>query len=329
MKILAYSVREDEKNFFEIYGKKYGLEVVMRQDAPDLNNAKQMEGCSCVSIITTPVNREVIRQWKEEGIRHNSTRTVGYDHIDCQAAREMGISVSNVSYSPYSVADYTVMLLLMAVRKAGMITRRYMLQDFSLKGVRGREIRNLTVGVVGTGKIGETVIGYLKGFGCRILAYDLYEKDAVKDMAEYVSLDHLFQKADVITFHAPSTPDSYHMVNRESIERMKDGVILVNTARGSLIDTDALIEGLESGKIGAAALDVLEDEQRIYYKDYRNTNICHRQMAILANMPGVILTPHTAFFTDQAVSDMVEYSILSCKNRMEGKEDPFLINGYK
>lgn len=325
MKLLAYSVREDEKIFFETYGKKYGIEVVMKKEPPNLDNVKQMENCSCVSIITTPINKELIRQWKDKGVRHISTRTVGFDHIDCQAAREMGITVSNVSYSPYSVADYTIMLLLMAVRKVGVITRRYMVQDFSLKGVQGRELRNLTIGVVGTGKIGQTVIGYLKGFGCRILAYDLNEKEEIMSMAEYVSLNDLFQESDVITFHAPSTSDSYHMVNRKSIAMMKDGVILVNTARGSLVDTDALIEGLESGKIGGAALDVLEDEQRIYYQDYKNANIRHRQMAILANTPGVILTPHTAFFTDQAVSDMVEYSILSCKNRMEGKEDPFQI----
>ncbi len=151
------------------------------------------------------------------------------------------------------------------------------------------------------------------------------KKDHIKDMAEYVSLETLLQQSDIVTLHAPSTRESYHMINRDSIAQMKDGVILVNTARGSLIDTEALIEGLESGKVGAAALDVLEDEQRIYYKDYKSTNIHHRQMAVLANTPGVIMTPHTAFFTDQAVSDMVEYSIRSCKNGLEGIEDPFQI----
>ena len=151
MKLLAYSVREDERKFFEVYGKKYGIEVVMKK-----------EGCNCVSVITTPVNRDLICQWKKAGIRHISTRTVGFDHIDCEAAKEMGITVSNVSYSPYSVADYTVMLILMAVRKMGIIMKRYMVQDFGLKDVQGREIRNLTIGVVGTGKIGETVISHLK-----------------------------------------------------------------------------------------------------------------------------------------------------------------------
>ena len=325
MKLLAYSVREDEKIYFESYGKKYGMEVIIREDAPSLENAGQMEGCDCVSIITTPVDRELICRWKDAGVRHISTRTVGYDHIDRLAAAEMGITVSNVSYSPYSVADYAVMLILMAVRKVGIIARRYFGQDFTLRGVQGRELRNLTVGVVGTGRIGETVIGHLQGFGCRILAYDLYEKEAVNKMAEYVPLDRLFQEADVITFHAPSTKESHHMVNRETIAGMKDGVILVNTARGSLIDTEALIEGLESGKIGGAALDVLEDEQRIYYQDFKDQNICHRQMAVLANTPGVILTPHTAFFTDQAVSDRVEYSIRSCRQELEGEEDPFRI----
>ncbi len=325
MKLLAYSVREDERKFFEVYGKKYGIEVVMKKEAPSLANVDHMEGCNCVSVITTPVNRDLICQWKKAGIRHISTRTVGFDHIDCEAAKEMGITVSNVSYSPYSVADYTVMLILMAVRKMGIIMKRYMVQDFGLKDVQGREIRNLTIGVVGTGKIGETVISHLKGFGCKIYAYDLYEKDHIKDMAEYVSLETLLQQSDIVTLHAPSTRESYHMINRDSIAQMKDGVILVNTARGSLIDTEALIEGLESGKVGAAALDVLEDEQRIYYKDYKSTNIHHRQMAVLANTPGVIMTPHTAFFTDQAVSDMVEYSIRSCKNGLEGIEDPFQI----
>lgn len=325
-KIAAFNCREDELGYFKEYGKKYGVEMVLSGKTPVPETIDIAKGCQGVSVITTPITAEILEKFHEYGVKVVSTRTVGYEHIDYRRAAELGIVVSNVSYTPHTVAEYAVMSILMVLRKMKTIMTRYMGQDYSLAGVRGRELCHQTVGVIGTGRIGETVIQNLSGFGCRILAYDLHEKETVKAYAEYASLEHIWKECDVITLHAPATEESFHMINADTIRQMKDGVVIVNTARGLLIDTDALIQGLVEGKIGAAALDVIENEGKIYYKDFKYEIVNHTQMTVLNAMPNVLMTPHTAFFTDEAVGNMVEYSIKSCIQTIEGNENPWKIN---
>ena len=187
------------------------------------------------------------------------------------------------------------------------------------------ELENKTVGVVGTGAIGQKVIQNLSGFGCKILANDPYVKEEVKKYATYVTMDELFQKSDIITFHVPALQDTYHLVSQKTIDQMKDGVIIVNTARGSVINTQDLIKNLENGKIGACALDVIENELGLYYNDYKYQVIGNHELSILRDMPNVLLTPHLAFYTEQAVSDMVEHSIASICAKRDGKENKFKI----
>ena len=326
MKMAVYSCRPDERGLFEKYGKELGVDLVFSSRRADLANAALAEGCQGVSVITKPVGRELIDLWHGYGVKVISTRTVGYEHVDYRYAAKLGIGVSNVSYTPHTVAEYTVMAILMTIRKMKTILTRYMVQDFSLEQVRGRELCHMTVGVIGTGQIGETVIRNLSGFGCRILAYDIVEKDSVRAWGEYVPLETLYRESDIITLHTPATEQTMHMINEESIGAMKDGVCIINMARGSLIDTDALIRGLESGKVGAAALDVIEKEGEIYYKDFKYAPAGHHQMAVLQSMPNVLMTPHTAFFTNEAVGDMIRYSIESCLNTAMGKPDRFRIN---
>lgn len=326
MKMAIYSCRPDERGLFEKYGKELGVDLVFSSRRADLANAALAEGCQGVSVITKPVGRELIDLWHGYGVKVISTRTVGYEHVDYRYAAKLGIGVSNVSYTPHTVAEYTVMAILMTIRKMKTILTRYMVQDFSLEQVRGRELCHMTVGVIGTGQIGETVIRNLSGFGCRILAYDIVEKDSVRAWGEYVPLETLYRESDIITLHTPATEQTMHMINEESIGAMKDGVCIINMARGSLIDTDALIRGLESGKVGAAALDVIEKEGEIYYKDFKYAPAGHHQMAVLQSMPNVLMTPHTAFFTNEAVGDMIRYSIESCLNTAMGRPDRFRIN---
>ena len=323
VRIAVYGYRDfDEAPFFTKFAEKYNVELLPIREAPGTANAHLAKGCAGVSIITHAVGEDILKIWAEMGVRHLSTRTIGYDHIDLEAAKRCGITVSNVSYSTGSVADYTVMLILMALRKMKMIVRRSDAWDYGLPGNIGRELGPLTVGVIGTGKIGEHVIRNLSGFGCRILANDVYEKDSVKQYAEYVDRDTLFRESDVITFHVPALPDTEHIVNAETIKEMKDGVILINDARGAVIDTPALIEGLESGKIGGAAIDVVENELGIFYGDYKSQVIGHHELSILRDMPNVLFTPHMAFYTENAVSDMVEHSIQSILLEAEGKVSP-------
>lgn len=327
LKIAAYSYRDfDEAAFFKKFSEQYDAEIVICREAPDPENARLAKGCDGVSVITTAITEDIIKVWKEMGVRHISTRTIGYDHVDLQAAEKYGMTVSNVSYPTGSVADYTVMLILMALRKMKMIMKRADGMDYSLKDSIGRQIEDLTVGVVGTGKIGEHVIRNLSGFGCRILASDPYEKESVKQYASYVDRDTLFAESDVITFHVPALPGTNHIVCRETIDKMKDGVVLVNTARGSVINTPDLIDALESGKVGAAALDVVENELGIFYGDYKYTVIGHREMSILKDMPNVLMLPHMAFYTVNAVSDMVEHSIASIAREAKGEKSPFRVN---
>lgn len=312
MRLAVFNYRADEEEFFIKFCAQYHVEAVYIKEPPTPESIEKAAGCDCASIITSPVRKPELDAFKKAGVRFVSTRTIGFDHIDMNYAKELGIGVGNVTYSPNSVAEYTIMLILMANRKLKTIMMRSLGQDYSLRRVRGMELRKQTVGVIGTGQIGRNVIHNLSGFGCKIIAYDKYESDEVKQYAEYVSMDELLAQADVITFHIPGNNDNYHMIDKCAFDKMKDGVTIINTARGTLIDTEALIDAVECGKVGAAALDVLEDEQAIYYKDYKYEPVNHRGMAVLNSFPNVIMTPHTAFFTDMAVSDMVEHSIVSC-----------------
>jgi D-specific alpha-keto acid dehydrogenase len=196
----------------------------------------------------------------------------------------------------------------MAVRDARSIVLRAEVHDYRLNDVRGRELRDLTVGVVGTGRIGAAVIDRLRGFGCRILAYD--NRPAIP--ADFVSLDDLLRQSDIVTLHTPLNGDTHHLLDRQRIKQMKRGAFVVNTGRGALVDTEALISALENGSLGGAALDVLEGEEGIFYADCRNEPIESELLLRLHKLPNVLISPHTAYYTDHALSDMVENSIVNC-----------------
>lgn len=324
MRVTVYNCREfDEKELFLRYEKELGMELVLCADAPTLNNISLAKGSECVDIITSKITRELMEAFYHNGVKYLTTRTIGYDHIDLDAAKEFGIKVANAPYGPNGVADYTIMLILMSIRKMKRILERTNIQDYTLAGIQGRELKDLTVGIIGTGRIGRTVIRNLSGFGCKVLAYDLYEQEEVKQYAEYVSLETLFAQADVISLHTPLTDENYHLIDEKSIATMKDGVVIINTARGGLIDSQALISAVESGKIGAAGLDVVENEFGLYYYDHKSDILNNRELAILRGFPNVTVSHHMAFYTDNCVETVVRDSLLGCKLFMEGKENPW------
>ena len=324
MQVTVYNCRPfDEKELFLEYAKELGIELVLCNDAPDLNNVSLCKGSRCVDVITSRIDAPLIEAFHEQGVEYITTRTIGYDHIDLEAAGKYGIKVGNAPYGPNGVADYTVMLILMSIRKMGAILGRTNLQDYTLQGLNGRELRDLTVGVIGTGRIGSTVIRNLSGFGCRILAYDLYEKDEVKQLAAYVPLEEIWKESDVITLHTPLTEDNHHLINADTIARMKDGVVIVNTARGALIDSDAFIDAIENGKIGAAGLDVVENEFGLYYYDHKSDILKNRELAMLRSFPNVTVSHHMAFYTKNYVETVVKDSLMSCKLYMEGATNPW------
>jgi D-lactate dehydrogenase len=266
---------------------------------------------------------EMLDAFNQIGVRFFLTRSIGYDHIDIKRAQELGLKASRVSYPPEAVADYTLMLILMALRRMPFIMEQSRVQNFTLFGKAGRSIGECCVGVVGTGMIGQKVIKYLSSFGCKILAYDPYPKELTD--CSYVDLETLFKECDVITLHAPSTNDNYHLLNQESFALMKKGVVIINTARGNLIDTEALIEAILNQKVAAAALDVLEDEKNLYYINRSGDCINNRQMAILRSFPNVILTPHTAFYTETTVENMAQNTVQCLLDMAAGRDNPLII----
>ena len=321
--VFAYSIRPDETDFFSSFCAVNGIELGSTEVSPSLDTIGLASGYPCVSIITTIVDPVMVKAFHDAGVRFISTRTIGYDHIDLAAARSIGMRVGNAPYSPDSVADYTIMLMLMATRRMKAILRKKAAQDFSLAGSQGLELRNLTVGIAGTGRIGRRIIEKLSGFGCAILAHDLHPSEDLRPLATYVSWEELAASSDLISLHMPATEANYHLVNRDSLAAMKDGVFIINTARGSLIDTAAFVEAVESGKVGGACLDVIEDEAELYYNDLRGRPLKNRDLAILDAYPNVLVTPHTAFYTDQAVRDMVENSLRSCIAFQRGEDNPW------
>ena len=316
MKIFAYNLRDfDEKPVFIETCEKLGVEYGYTSEYLSLENAHLAEGYDGISILTNPVDAQLAQKFYDLGVRHISTRTIGMDHIDIDYCRKIGMKVSNITYTPDTVADYTVMMILMAIRKMPLLMKKAELQDFSLQGKIARELRTCTVGVIGTGRIGKAVIRDLSGFGCRILCYDVDPSPDDVYSAEYVSLDKLLAESDIISLHAPGIPETFHMIGADEIAGMKRGVIIVNCARGMLIDTDAMIKALKTGQIGYAALDTIEHEDNLYYKDLCGSVLDLPQRAELLSLPNVLLSSHMAFYTEQAVSDMIHNSIKTLLGR--------------
>ena len=282
MKIFAYCLREyDEKPFFENICPAYGAEFDSTTDYPNPENVILAQGYDAVSITPCNMDAAMLDRFYDAGVRYIATRSIGFDHIDLTHAKELGMGVCHVSYAPETVADYAIMLMLMCCRKIPHILDRSRVQDYTLKGKMGKDLCDCTVGIIGSGQIGSTVIRHLSGFGCRILAYDLYPREDLKALAEYVSLEELYARCDIITLHAPASAQNYHLLDSKAFAQMKDGITIINTARGTLIDTDALIEAIESGRVGQAALDVLEQESGLYYANRMGDPIVNRQMAVL------------------------------------------------
>jgi D-specific alpha-keto acid dehydrogenase len=307
--ITIYGCERDEADAFNELSPRFGVIPTITHSAVSETNAMLAPGNRCISVgHKSEISESILLALKESGVKYISTRSIGYNHIDMKAAKRIRIEVGNVIYSPGSVADYTLMLMLMAIRNAKSIVSRAENYDFRLDHVRGKELRDMTVGVLGTGHIGKAVIERLRGFGCHVLANSRSKEAA----ANYVTLNELLQKSDILTIHVPLDADTYHMIGREQIKVMKQGAFLINTARGGLVDTDALIKALDNGKLGGAALDVLEGEEGLFYFDCTQKPIDNRFLLRLQQMPNVILTPHTAYYSGRALRDTVKKTLLNC-----------------
>ena len=306
MKICAFEVREDEKEAFAFYEKKLRVTVRQCAEVPSRENVEEVAGCEGVTILGQgQIDATLLEKWHQNGVRYLSTRTVGYNHIDLESAKKLGILVCNATYDPNGVADFTVMLMLMCLRNYKQAMWRGQVNDFSLQGLLGRELKDLTVGIMGTGRIGIQVMKNLSGFGCQMLCYSAHENKTAVALGKYVPFDAVLKECDIISLHMPLTDKTHHIIDEAALAKMKDGVVLINCARGELMDIEALVRGIESEKIGALGMDTLEGEESIIHADHRVDILANRNWFYLHQFRNVIMTQHMAFYTDAAVESMV------------------------
>ncbi len=319
MKIYVFDTADFEIQTLEKLNKSTDSEIVIRRDSLTMDTVSEIYDGDAVSVLGySRINRELLLELKALGINHISTRTIGFDHIDVASASELGMHVYNAYYQPSNVADFTVMMMLIMLRKAKISVCRALVNDFSLDGMQGRELRSMTVGIIGTGKIGATVIKDLSGFGCKIYAYSHHEREDLSGLCQYVDLETIYRECDIISLHIPLTDDNYHMIDRDALYRMKKGVILINTARGQLIDTEDLIAALEDEQVGGAGIDTLEEEAGIMHVDVGTRIVDNRSLLYLKQFPNVLYTQHYAFFTEEATTSMTTCGVTSLEEGFAG-----------
>lgn len=313
VRIACFEVRGDERTDLERVRSLLADDAVIEASPSELtlDNVDEVRGADAVVISgRSELGAELIDRLVALGVRGVATRTVGTDHIDMAHARERGLTVRGTGYPPEGVAEFAVMLMLIVLRRYKPALWRQQVNDYSLGGLEGRQLSEMTVGIVGTGRIGRQVARILRGFGARTIGYDPYPTDAARECGiSYVPLDELYRTSDIVTFHLPLTDESRGMVDGAAIAAMRDGVVIVNVSRGELMDIAAVTAAVEDEKIGALAMDVFEGEAGIYHESRVNDIIKNREMAYLRQFPNVVLTQHMAFYTDVNVRSMVEQGL--------------------
>lgn len=319
MKFVAFNVRDDERKYFENWSTENKIEVTLLKEELTSTTIAKAKGYDAVLGFQTgnyPDN--LFDELAKFNVKVFSVRNVGVDNVDLETAGKYNITVTNVpAYSPNAIAEFTITQLLQLLRKQNLFRQRMAKQDFRWAPFVGEELGHMTVGVMGTGRIGRAAIQIYKGFGAKVIAYDPFPNPQLETEGIYVSQEELFKQADVITLHMPATDENYHCINEDSIKLMKDGVYIVNAARGALIDTEALIAALKNGKVKGAALDTYENEAPIFNHDLSGQAINDPMFKELLAMDNVVLSPHIAFYTETAVQNMVEVSLASAKKVVE------------
>ena len=305
-KVAFFDTKPYDRTWFDALGKNY--EITYFEEKLNHHTAKFTDGFDAVcAFVNDRVNALAIERLYNNGVQLIAMRCAGYSNVDVKAAFQKLHIVRVPAYSPPAVAEHTMGLLLTLNRRLHKAYNRTREFNFSIVGLTGTDLYGKTVGVIGTGKIGRTFIDICRGFGMRVLAYDKFPaKDSGLD---YVELDTLLRESDVISLHCPLTPDTRHILNRDAFSKMKKGVFILNTSRGALIDSEALLDALNSRTVGGAGLDVYEEEANLFYEDRSDTIIHDDTLALLVSRPNVILTAHQAFLTEEALHNIAEETI--------------------
>lgn len=313
MKVSFYDTKPYDKIWFEPMMNEYGYEVKFFDNKLNEDTAVLSKGYDAVCIfVNDSATKDVIDTLYENGVKIIALRCAGYNNVDFSAAKDKITVVRVPAYSPSAVAEFAAALLLTVNRKTHKAYIRTKDSNFNINGLLGFDLSGKVAGIIGTGKIGQMFIDICKGFKMKVIAYDPYPNKNLD--VEYVSLDELFEKANIISLHCPLTKETYHIINEKVIKKMQDNVLIVNTSRGSLIDTTALIEGLKSKKIGGAGLDVYEEESNIFFEDKSNEIIEDDELARLLAFPNVVMSSHQGFFTREAMQQIAMVTLENLAN---------------
>ena len=322
-KIAFFDAKPYDKPGFDTFGQAHNMKFKYYETRLNADTAELARGCDAVcAFVNDTLDGAVLEALSALGIRVVALRCAGFNQVDPESAEQLGITILRVpAYSPYAVAEHAMAMLLTSIRrihKAYIRTRDF---NFSLNNMTGFDLHGKTVGIIGTGRIGRVFMDICRGFGMRILAYDKYPADDMSiDMSiPYVTLDELFRTSDIISLHCPLTEETYHLIDRASMEKMKKGVVIVNTSRGALIDAEELLEGIKSRRIGAACLDVYEEESEWFFRDFSGHIVEDDTLARLISMPNVIVTSHQAFLTEEALSNIAETTVQNLDDYFAGR----------
>ncbi len=321
-KIIFFDIKDYDKEFFKKYEKDYNFEMTFLKVRLTEETANLPKGYDVVcGFANDNINKETIDIMVENGIKLLAMRCAGFNNVSLKDIHNRFKVVRVPAYSPHAIAEYTVGLILAVNRKIHKAYVRTREGNFSINGLMGFDLDGKTAGIIGTGKIGQILIKILKGFEMKVIAYDLYPNQKAADELgfEYVSLDELYAKSDIISLNCPLTKDTQYMINRRSMLKMKDGVILVNTGRGQLIDSADLVEALKDKKIGAVALDVYEEEENYFFEDKSNQVIEDDILGRLLSFYNVLITSHQAYFTKEAVDAITVTTLNNIRDFVEGK----------
>ncbi|MEK6478459.1 2-hydroxyacid dehydrogenase [Catalinimonas sp. 4WD22] len=323
MKVAFFSTKSYDKEFMDQANQQFQHELTYYDTSLESSTAILANDYEAVCVfVNDKVKEETLEKLHEQGIRLIALRCAGFNNVDLKKAQELGIKVVRVpAYSPYAVAEHALAMILTLNRKTHLAYERVRNGNFSLERLMGFDLYGKTVGVVGTGKIGQIFASNMHGLGCKVLAYDPYpDEDFEKEgKVKYVSLSEMFEASDVLSLHCPLTEDSYYMIDEEAINTMKDEVMLINTSRGGLVDTKAIIKALKYGKIGSLGLDVYEQEENLFFQDLSGHIIQDDDIARLMTFPNVLITSHQAFFTENAMTNIAETTLQNIQDFEEGK----------
>ncbi len=308
IKVALYDAKAYDRPSFEHYGQMHDMKFRFLETKLNEDTVALARDCEAVCVfVNDTVNAEVIEKLYEYGVKIIALRSAGYNNVDVKAAFGKIHVVHVPAYSPYAVAEHAIALLLTSVRRIHKAYNRTREFNFSLNGLTGFDFHGKTVGVIGTGKIGRIFINICRGFGMNVIAYDLFP--APDSGIDYVPLDELLSRSDIISLHCPLTDETRHMINADAVEKMKKGVVIINTSRGGLIDAEALLEGIKARKIGAACLDVYEEEADVFFEDRSGHILNDDLLSRLISMPNVIVTSHQAFLTEEALNNIAETTV--------------------